>query len=152
VTGRSAFEPVRPRMRRSGAVAVRVRCHGEPLACKSWADGVPQYARDVLPRRIFGCDVAPSADVLGSLLHNFYMVRLSQRLLARAERGDGQPIPARCADQNSGTASLASKAVSGGPAASATCWCVSMRVWCSACRSMSLLSDPAVKIEWIDQC
>jgi hypothetical protein len=45
-----------------------------PLACKSWADRVPQCARGVPPRRIFGRDVGPAAVVLGSLLHGCYMV------------------------------------------------------------------------------
>ncbi len=41
VTCRPAFQPVRPGMRRSSGVAVRLRCHHETLACKSWADCVP---------------------------------------------------------------------------------------------------------------
>jgi hypothetical protein len=44
------------------------------LACKSWADRVPQCACGVPPRRIFERDVRPSAVVLGSLLHGCYMV------------------------------------------------------------------------------
>jgi hypothetical protein len=48
-------------------------CHSiEPLACKSWADRVPQCAPGASPRKIFGRDVGPSAVVEGrcyTLLH-----------------------------------------------------------------------------------
>jgi hypothetical protein len=63
-----------PRMPGSVGVAVRLCCHRRPLACKSWADHVPQCARGVLPRKIFGFDVVPSAFVLGSLLHDCYIL------------------------------------------------------------------------------
>jgi len=46
--------------------------HGLPLACKSWADRVPQCAPGVPPRKIFRRGAGPSALILGSLLHGCY--------------------------------------------------------------------------------
>jgi hypothetical protein len=45
----------------------------EPLACKSWADRVPQCAPGVPPRKIFRGDLESYAVVLESLLHRCFM-------------------------------------------------------------------------------
>jgi hypothetical protein len=55
----------------------------EPLACKSWADRVPQCGAGVRPRKIFGSDLEPSAAVPGSLLHRCY---IAARLLLSTKR------------------------------------------------------------------
>lgn len=55
------------------------------LACKSWANRVPQYAPGVPPRKIFGGDLGPFAVVLGPLLHGCYMAGRGQgKMLANS--------------------------------------------------------------------
>ena len=46
------------------------------IACKSWADRVPQCACGLLARKIFERDVGPYTVFMGSLLHDCYMARL----------------------------------------------------------------------------
>lgn len=55
-------------------VGGRLHSHRRALACKSRAGQVEQCVGGVRPRRIFGTDLGPSAVVVGSLLHDCYMV------------------------------------------------------------------------------
>jgi hypothetical protein len=45
------------------------------LACKAWADRVPQYAADALARKIFGDYLELFVVVCGSVLHGRYITR-----------------------------------------------------------------------------